>query len=752
MADIAALDGLIHDIGKMTVRFGIYINGESNIKRGEIDHSYAGAKFICEFADSLDSKYHNVSRFIARTVVSHHGLHDWVIDMDKNYLDERISKDDDYDEIKGAVHELSYENELAEMLEKAYTEYETVRKKLFCLAKENSKNPQKTFGFYLGLFERFMQSVLIDADRTDTAEFCGNCQTDKTLNEDELAKLWKEMDGRLETKLQSFEGRNDKISLQRESISERCADFASHKAGVCRLIVPTGGGKTLSSLRYAIKYCEKMNMEKIFYIAPYMSILEQNSDEIRMIAGDENFLEHHSNVLADIEDENELQEYELRSEMWDSPVIATTMVQFLNALFSSKMSSVRRMNRLKRSVIIIDEVQSIPLKCTYMFNLAMNFLTKICGSTVVLCSATQPVFDELDYPLLMDNNESMTGDYREDFEVFRRTEVKPCIDPYGYNYDEAARFCYDKFNEHGNLLVIVNTKLSAKEIYERLKESDLPHGTKLIHLSTNMCPMHRRDKLKELRTLLKNGQPVICVTTQLIEAGVDVSFKCVVRSLAGMDNIAQAAGRCNRHGESEKICPVYVIKIKDENISRLKIIKESQRVSSMLIDSGQIDDYLSADTMSFYYRRLFRDEKNELSYNVKDEGVDTTLVNLLSQPLSEKLLNNFKDRYSTQKFKTAGDNFQVIDNNTADIIVPYNDEAKNLISDLDNDISDEEVLEKLRKSQKYTVGVYMGMNIKLAENSAFRMLKCGAVTLKEKFYSSEYGITAEGSMMETLVW
>jgi CRISPR-associated endonuclease/helicase Cas3 len=173
MADIAALDGLIHDIGKMTVRFGIYINGESNIKRGEIDHSYAGAKFICEFADSLDSKYHNVSRFIARTVVSHHGLHDWVIDMDKNYLDERISKDDDYDEIKGAVHELSYENELAEMLEKAYTEYETVRKKLFCLAKENSKNPQKTFGFYLGLFERFMQSVLIDADRTDTAEFCG---------------------------------------------------------------------------------------------------------------------------------------------------------------------------------------------------------------------------------------------------------------------------------------------------------------------------------------------------------------------------------------------------------------------------------------------------------------------------------------------------------------------------------------------------------------------------------------------------
>ncbi len=743
---IAYIQGILHDAGKLTDKFNEYVCGSSDYTRGEIDHSYAGARYLHELALKVDkAEIYPVSRLIARTIISHHGLHDWVSDEGEDYFLKRTSTNDCYDEILGNINELCGEAELLNLLEEAAGEYASVRGTI----KEMSGRNGVSYSFYMGMLERLMQSVLIDADRTDTADFMSDSETEKRFDTE---KLWEKMHERMEEKLSRFSSATDRISMQRKSISQRCRDFAADKSGVCRLIVPTGGGKTLSSLRFAIEYCRQHGCEKIIYTAPFMSILEQNSDEIRSIAGEEAFLEHHSNIIADIDCDNDLQEYELRTEKWDSPVIATTMVQFLNTLFSGKSSCVRRMHRLAKSVIIIDEVQSVPMKCVNMFNLAINFLTKICGCTVVLCSATQPVLDETDYPLIIDENSSMTGDWTQDFEVFRRTEIVPCIEPCGYSFEQAADFCCNKFEENGNLLVVVNTKAAALRIYDLVKERE-DGEAEIIHLSTSMCPEHRRDKIKTIRECLEAKRPVICITTQLIEAGVDISFKCVVRSLAGMDNAAQAAGRCNRHGEAEGICSVYVINITDEKLGCLREIKEAQEASEQLIYSERYDDYLSVETLSDYFRKLYNMEKNELSYNVIDGNTGTTLLGLLSLNKQRHDLNFKKEnKFCAQAFKTAGRLFEVIDSRTVDVIVPYNDEAKDIISRLNDDIKPDEAIELLRKSQKYTVGIYRVTNIKLSENNALSILNCGAASLKGEFYSMELGVVTEGAAQEILMF
>lgn len=748
ISSLARLQGIFHDAGKLTSDFNSYVRGNSKFKRGDLDHSFAGAKYICETADKFSDKYiHNASQLASRTIVSHHGLHDWINDKGEDYFYKRISNSERYEEIKESIGELCGESEYRQLLRNSAKEYSLIINKIMGISHSN----REFFAFYLGMFERFMQSVLIDADRTDTADFMSDSKTEKDVD---TARLWEDMHDCMEHKQRTFENKTDCISKRRRDISQRCAEFAKHKVGVCRLIVPTGGGKTLSSLRFAIEYCRNYDMDKIIYVAPYMSILEQNSDEIRSIAGDENFLEHHSNVVQEIDSKEELAEYELRTEKWDSPVIATTMVQFFNSLFLDKNSAVRRMHRLSRSVIIIDEVQSVPLKCVNLFNLAVNFLTKICGSTVVLCSATQPVFENVKYPLMLDEQSSMTGDYSQDFEVFKRTELISELKSSGYTYEEAADFCYEKYLDNGSLLAIVNTKASAASLYalviEKNKTAADSEKADVIHLSTNMCSQHRREKIAHIREMLKENKKVICITTQLIEAGVDISFGCVVRSLAGMDNAAQAAGRCNRNGEIDKVCPVYIINIHDEKLGNLSELKSAQAQSRLIIDSDNFPDLLSVDTMSVYFEKLYKEQEDILSYNI--EKLSETLLNLLSLNKNrQQLKKNPHLRFCGQAFKTAGENFKIIDKDTEDIIVPYNAEAEELILQLNSEKTPQETADLLRTAQKYTVGIYNNMRQALNEAGAIAMLKCGALTLKSEFYDDSLGVTVKSGEKQVLI-
>lgn len=747
--NIGKTAGLLHDAGKFTRLFNDYIRGNTAKRRGEIDHSYAGAKYIHDFGEKIG--YVNVCDLIARTIISHHGIHDWINEDFENYFSVRTNKSGGYEEIKENLKRMLPDEELSELIRKAGSEYDLISDKI------SKISDKKERAFYLGMFERLLQSALIDADVSDTVSFMDKCPAD----EEKDGEIWNTSLENMNKRLESFSEKSDPISLQRKSISERCNKFADHDVGICRLTVPTGGGKTLSSLRFALKYAKNHDMERIIYVAPFMSILEQNSDEIRNVVGDDNFIEHYSDALANISDDTDCEqykEYELHTQKWDSPVIATTMVQFLNSLFSSKKSSVRRMHRLCRSVIIIDEIQSIPLKCVNLFNLAMNFLSKTAGSVIVLCSATQPANIRLDnnkknksfYPLLLDENYSMTGDYTEDFKIFHRCEIISEITPSGMDYDEASDFCYKKFNESGNLLVIVNTKSSALNIYERLKQK-CTDDTEIVHLSTNMCPEHRREKIAYLKKLLNENKKVICVTTSLIEAGVDISFKCVVRSLAGLDSAAQAAGRCNRHGENSEICNVYIIKIRDENLGSLVSIKNAQGVSVNVIDYNHGCDLQSPEIIEQYFIGLYRDEIKNLSYNTVDCGNETTLLNLLSlNKVRREMCDDAPDINASQAFKTAGTIFEVIDNNTVDVVVPFNDDAREIIEKLENTECDLKNL--LRRVQKYTVSLYCNTKNKLTENNALRLLDTGVIVLDERYYDDVKGVITEEAEKEVLIY
>ncbi|MEE3403251.1 MAG: CRISPR-associated helicase Cas3' [Acutalibacteraceae bacterium] len=761
LSKAAELAALLHDIGKLTADFNSYIHGEGSFCRGELDHSFAGAKYIETTAKLMgDNNLKKTASLIGRVILSHHGLHDWVDNNAKDIYHARIAKEKYYSEILQNLQETPLLPDIRIALEAATAEIIPIRKKLRVLSDHNpdSNRKKESFAFYLGMLERLLQSILIDADRTNTADFMSGTKTEA---EYDTARLWQDMQQRMQQKLDSFAGRTDPISVQRQSISDRCAAFADHDVHICKLIVPTGGGKTLSSLRFAIEYANRNPVEKIIYIAPFMSILEQNSDVIREIAGEASFLEHHSDMLAEVsEDDDLLHEYELRTEKWDSPVIATTMVQFLNALFSGKTGSVRRMHRLSRAVIIIDEVQSIPLKCVYLFNLAMNCLSQICGSTVVLCSATQPPFDLLNrFPLLLDENSSMTGDTTEDFDVFRRTRLIWQKKTGGYSYDEAADFCAEQFRLHGSLLTVVNTKSAAKELYLRLK--DIPDA-KVFHLSTSMCPQHRRERIETMKRALAAKEPVICVTTQLIEAGVDISFGCVVRSLAGMDNAAQAAGRCNRNGEYPQECPVYILRLYEEKLGSLAEIKEAQSISEQLLHMPDDTDFLSVPLMSDYFQRLYRNAQDRnhrdlLRYPLKDT-VDRDLINLLSLNYDRvNMTRNGNLQFCGQAFKTAGTLFEVIDSRTTDVIVSYNAEAEELIAALGSEQDPKAVMKLLRRAQKYAVSIYDGAKRQLDQADAIHTLYCGheqscsVQVMDKRFYHADYGITLEGGEHEVLL-
>jgi len=768
---IVCIGAMLHDVGKLNKDFSEYIRGSSRYERGDIDHSYAGARYLEEYTAGTNGYLRYTAQLIARIIISHHGLHDWWTDKCKNYYKNRCSKQERYKEINDNIKQFISDNELNKILIEAANEYSKIDEKIqqICNSGKNTISLM-TKAFYFGLFERLAESCLIDADRTATAEFMEGVEISE-LSKSEIQHKWHVMKARLDKKLNSFSKNKSRISKCRMNISDKCYRFSKNKVGIVRLVVPTGGGKTLSAMRFAIEHSIMYNKERIFYISPFMSILEQNGNILRGIAGEGNYLEHHSDIYCKIVGDKskskekvaeELEDYELRCQHWDKPLIATTMLQFMDTLFSSRTEALRRMHRFTNSVIIIDEVQSIPVKCVYIFNLAMNFLSNFMGCTIVLCTATQPTLEQCKYPIILDEESSMTGDYKKDFADFKRTKIIPLLNNKGgYSYCEAAAVCMDKYRENGNVLFVVNTKDAAAKVYSEVSNLNKEESfqAKLIHLSTNMCPAHRRNAIEDIRNMLDENQPVICITTQLIEAGVDISFKCVIRSHAGMENVAQAAGRCNRNGEKE--CgDVYIIELKEENVSRLGELAEArQQTINTIIDvmSQKSDDYLSVDAINYYYNHFYRectDKKGKDILKYQLDNPEDNILNLLS--LNSIFRNSNEFRRDGQAFKTAGDNFRMIDNNTIDIIVPYNEEARRIIEELNGETTISQALELQRKAQQYTVNVYDYTFKKLVENDALNEIKVKRdekvciYALKEEFYNNATGLSTEGKPQEAM--
>ncbi|MBX4261559.1 CRISPR-associated helicase Cas3' [Clostridium estertheticum] len=763
------LIGILHDMGKETNKFDKYIHYCSSHPsdkslRGTINHSTAGAKFIYDnFYNTTDIFQKFTAQLISLAICSHHGgLIDCLdlkgIDIFTNKME--TDKDILYDEaLRNFKSEYSGIEHIKDLFNKSKNEIKII------FININKINETAKFGqFAAGMLEKYLFSCVIDADRYDTYTFMEGKDWKKSIDK---SALWNELADKLETKLESYP-KLTKIDLLREEVSISCKNFAGNKPGIYQLAVPTGGGKTLSSLRYALGHAKKFNKDRIFYIIPFTTIIDQNAKDIKdILCRDDIILEHHSNLVVD----NQQEDYKLLTERWDSPIVLTTMVQFLDTLFSGGTQGVRRMHNLANSIIIFDEIQAIPIKCINMFNSAINFLANICNATIILCTATQPLLSTTKMPLMLSENANIITDIHEKFKQFKRVNLLDKRIVGGYSVSTLKDFILKIMEKLDNaseikdklasVLAIFNTKNAAKEVFNELKKAnvDLPKEKQylIFHLSTNMCPSHRMKILKDIREKLGH-QRIICISTQLIEAGVNISFGCVVRSLAGLDSIAQAAGRCNRHGESS-CSDVYIVNVEGENVSKLVDIKEGQECTKRVLDEFKENpnifdnDLLSPKTMERYYKYYYYNRSAEMDYALRKPDDDKSMYDLLAANNEGgnefNSRNGFKSKLMLkQGFKTAGNNFQVIDQNTTGVIVPYG-EGEELISLINGQCSLGELKQYLRKAQQFSVNIYETDKRKLEQLGGLIGLKDNAIiALRKEFYTEDAGVTFENAPME----
>jgi CRISPR-associated endonuclease/helicase Cas3 len=429
------------------------------------------------------------------------------------------------------------------------------------------------------------------------------------------------------------------------------------------------------------------------------------------------------------------------------------------------------MHQLANSVIIFDEVQRIPINMVYMFNLALRFLVHTCGVTVVLCTATQPPLDKVDNPyraLTIKPEQRIIQKEEELFKRLKRVEVFDKRKVGGWSEEEVAELTEGQVQEKGSVLIVVNTKKSARALYQAIVDRKIA-GDHLYHLSTNMCPAHRLNVLNEIKEKLKSDkeEPVICVSTQLIEAGVDIDFGAVVRYLAGLDSIAQSAGRCNRHGVRPGFGNVWIVNPKEENIEKLKDIQigreQAMRVLDDFIDNPESleNNRIGLDAMAAYYKYYYDVRKDDMRYKVGADspvGRDDDLFNLLSMnTLSaqayQRIHQTAPEIVFPQSFQTAAKAFRVIDSPTRGVVVQYKKKGKKdseedgeeLVKDLCGAHELEKQYKLLKKAQKYSVNLFSHEFDKLAKTGAIREVQEGAGVfyLDERYYSKDFGWSDE---------
>ena len=770
MKETGEIIGLLHDLGKASDEFQRYIlSAEGFINpdaeefidpikhKGKIDHTTAGAQIVCDQLCGKGLKEQIAAQIMALCIASHHsGLIDCLTPDGECNFEQRMQKADQKTRKSESMQNLPWISDSTEKLlsEKAT---EQIFQKLHTLKEETSES-QDTLLFKAGLLIRFLLSCLLDADRIDTAdfEFPENLQIRNYGN----YRSWDVLIERLEKKLQKFENKNE-VDVVRAQVSLACLNYASKEKGVYALTVPTGGGKTLASLRFALHHAKQHSMQRIFYIIPFTSIIDQNAEDIRKILEDKNargqyldrvVLEHHSNLTP----EKESHRQNLLAENWDAPVIFTTQVQFLEALYGSGTQSARRMHQLANSVIIFDEVQTIPIKIIHMFNLAIRFLVHVCGSTVVLCTATQPPLNNLDNPyreLVIRPEQHIMSNEQELFEKLKRVEVFDRRKVGGWSIEEIEELAYQQLEENGSVLVVVNTKRSAKNLYKKLAENK-KSDFHLYHLSTNMCAAHRLDILNKIKDELKMKEKVICISTQLIEAGVNIDFASVIRYLAGLDSIVQSAGRCNRDGLRTKPGRVWIINPNEENLDMLTSIRIGQEITQRVL--GELEgscDLLGLTSMETYFKYFYYAQKDKMKYKigVNEIGRDDDLVNLLSSnTLSvqayQRTHNNTEPKYFfRQAFQSATKAFHVIDSPTQGVIVPYGLEGEELIADLCRETEIEKQNKLLKRAQRYAVNLFQHEFEKLVERGAIHEAQpgTGVFYLDQQYYSEKYGWSEE---------
>lgn len=556
-------------------------------------------------------------------------------------------------------------------------------------------------GFATAFYIRMLYSCLVDADYIDTETFM-NGDAGRG-NYEPLSALC----DKLTAYISKWNNPTREIDILRQKILNSCIEKASAPRGIFSLTVPTGGGKTVASMAFALNHAAANSMKRIIYVIPYTSIIEQNAKVFRDILGQENVVEHHSSVSYELSENADELEYRsaLATENWDAPVIVTTAVQFFESLYANRSSKCRKLHNIANSVIIFDEAQMIPSNNLRPCVAAIAELVRAYNATAVLCTATQPAIDEM--LLEYSKKESVVElcpDVDGMFEKFRRT-----------SFEKEGRLTTDelvsRLESQQQVLCIVNTRKFAQEVYEALPSEGR------FHLSTLMCPVHRKQKLDEIRERLKSGKTCRVVSTSLIEAGVDVDFPRVFREMAGLDSILQAAGRCNREGKRSAESSVVTIFESECRINKL-IAVNRDAAEEAVRDWIQPNNIQTIECYFKAYRDLLRnDDKSEIMKAIK-EGISGCQL----------------------PFKQIAERFRLIDENTFTVYISVG-EGKELISRLREG---ERSRELYRKAGMYSVSIYENhFNALINAGAAEPFGDDAAILTDLSLYSDEKGLATD---------
>ncbi|MDV0445549.1 hypothetical protein MmiAt1_11320 [Methanimicrococcus sp. At1] len=697
-----------HDLGKFNPEWQTYLlksNGEYEENEKEeldsnkiqvykkIDHSIAGAIYCSKIASEQKIPFPKSEIVLGYLIAGHHtGLPDWDDCGSKGKtLPERIAEEEVFHHLDKALKG----NIPDEILSVSFP------KSSPC----NMPISQEE----LHLWIRMLYSCLVDADYLDTEYFMSPNLTELRSQYKTLPEL-KELFGNYMIQKTSAANRSV-VNEERQKILNECREKASLEPGLFTLTVPTGGGKTLSSMAFALEHALLYGKKRIIIAIPYTSIIEQTAAEYKKIFGSENVIEHHCNL----EPEKETLQSKLATENWDAPIVVTTNVQLFESLFASKSSACRKLHNVSNSVIILDEAQTLPPEYLKPILMSVKSLSHCFKTSIVLCTATQPaltgnigseiatfkVFGEKDVrEIIADPPSFFQAFQRVQIEVFGSLTSPP-------SWEEIA----EKLIEYDQILCIVSSKTDCSDLYDLM-----PEGT--IHLSGYMCSRHRSQIIQEIKLKLQQNLPVRVICTQIIEAGVDIDFPVVFRALSGLDRIAQAAGRCNREGK--------------QTIGKVCVFKSPTKAPRGLLRKSEDSGFELYSYNPEKYTQL-----NPENFEIYFKNFYSKVNNFDQKEINELLIKNAC--LLKIQFRKASNEFKMIDDsNQYAVIVKYFDKFENNEFDegqnsnkiYEKQSADvEKLIEKLRWGgpTKYLMRQLQGYAVIIYENQLEQMKRNGMI-------------------------
>lgn len=690
-SDYAYLCGLFHDIGKYSEAFQKRIRNDGK----RCDHSTAGARVVKDLS--------RFGKILSFCITGHHGgllNHGTYSDIDRERtLCSRLSKDYKIPNFDAFMKEIEIED----------LRYDTPPNlKIY---------DSNDFGMTFYMFIKMLHSCLTDADYLDTEAFMYNGNINRTVNYD-----FEEMLDKLNLCLKHLQKNDGIINVKRQEILQDCIEKAYLPRGLYTLTVPTGGGKTLSSMAFSLNHLIKNQMNRIIYVIPYTNIIEQTAKVFSDIFVPDVILEHHSNYDFNSEDDDFYNVKKLASQNWDMPIVITTNVQFFESIYSNKTTRSRKLHNITNSLIIFDEAQMLPLEYIKACTKAISELVINYNCTAVLCTATQPSLTNM-FPREIRPIE-ICKNTKELYELFKRTTI---INRGLLTTKELA----NEMNELYQCLTIVNTRRHAKSLFSMLK------GEGVFHLSTLMCPEHRKQVIDEIRMRLRENKPCKVVSTRLIEAGVDVDFPRVYRAFAGLDSIIQSAGRGNREGKLRDKNgnltqgEIHIFEADDEYTKNQPLnFKAPIEITKKIIRDYK--DITSPEAIESYFDKLY-------FYNGEESLDNKDIIKRINEACPKKV-KSFDEAF-TYPFEDIARDFKLMEENTVSVIIPFDCLAVRKINELRYVDFIGEILKSL---QGYTVNIYEREYNNLYGAGKIELVQKDIAVLRSmEDYSEEMGINIE---------